>query len=155
MNIRRIQAADLPAIIAITSVAWGEMTLHKLLEDRHGMIGSKGWAERKVEDIKTFCEKNPAQVIVAEEDGGIVGYATFYMEKEDKVGYVSNNAVAPAFRGRGIGTAMNRWILDFFRKEGLRIARVATMSHDIAAQKVYEKQGFKELARTIQYSMEL
>lgn len=50
---------------------------------------------------------------------------------------------------------MTGWIVDHFRKEGLRVAYVMTMAHDIPAQKVYEKLGFKELARTIHYSTPL
>ena len=94
-------------------------------------------------------------MIVAVVDNNVVGYAAFRINKEDKIGNVGNNAVDPAYRGKGVGTAMNKWILDYFRKEGLSIARVETMVHDIAAQKVYEKHGFKELARTIHYSMSL
>lgn len=155
MHIRGMQKMDLDRIVEITRIAWGNMTLYKLLEDRHGMIGHKGWSERKVDDVKSFCEKNPSHVIVAIQDNTVVGYATFRIDKEDEMGYVNNNAVDPAFQGRGIGSAMNRWIVDHFRKEGLRVARVSTMEHDIAAQKVYEKQGFKELARTVHYSMRL
>ncbi len=77
------------------------------------------------------------------------------MIKEDSMGYVLNNAVDPAFQGKGIGTALNRWILDHFRDQGIKIVRVTTLEKDRAAQRVYEKNGFKELARSIHYSKEL
>ncbi len=155
MTIREMQQTDLDRIIEITRIAWGDMTIHKLMEDRHEMIGNRGWNERKVDSVRSFCEKNPSNVIVAVENNLVVGYASFHIDKKDEVGHVGNNAVAPTFQGRGIGTAMNRWIIDHFRKEGLRVACVFTMAHDHAARKVYEKQGFKELARTIHYSMRL
>ena len=155
MIIRKMYPGDINRIIEITALAWGCMTLHKLMENRHGMIGNKGWNERKTHEVKSFCEKNPSLVIVAVENDRIKGYASFRIDKEDKLGHIGNNAVDPAFRGKGIGTAMNRWIVDYFRREGLRVARVATLAHDIAAQKVYEKQGFEEFARTIYYSLRL
>ena len=153
--IRKMQTDDLAAIVAITGEAWGDYTLHKLLEDRHGVIGGKGWKERKIADIRGFCEAQPENVLVAEENGQVVGYATFSVNKEDAVGHVQNNAVDPRFQGKGIGTMLNKQVIDHFRTIGLRIARVATMEHDKPAQRVYEKQGFKEIARSIHYSMEL
>ena len=155
MTIREMQAGDLERIGEITKFAWGEMTLHRLMEDRHGMIGKRGWAERKVESVRAFCERNPSRTIVAVEDDQVVGYATFKINKEDGVGEVGDNAVDPAFRGRGIGTAMNKRIMELFETEGLRVACVSTLAHDLAAQKVYAKHGFQEIARTIHYTRAL
>jgi len=155
MDIRNMKADDMGRIIEITNVAWNEFTLYKLLEDRHGIIGNKGWQQRKETDIRAFCKNNPSNVIVAIEEGKVVGYACFTINREDSVGQVSDNAVDPAFQGQGIGGAMNKWILGYFRKQGLRIAKVSTFEHDKPARHVYEKQGFKEIARSIHYSMEL
>ena len=155
MQIRKMKQDDLDKILEITSVAWGDNTLHKLLEDRHGVIGNKGWKEKKIEDIKYLCRNNMENVIIATEDEKVAGYASFSIDKENSVGNVLNNAVDPASQGKGIGTAMNKWIIDYFREQGLKIAKVTTLAHDKAAQRVYEKQGFKELARSVHYSMEL
>ena len=155
MHIRDMEESDIERIIEITNEGWGEMTVYKLLEDRYGVIGTRDWRTRKVNDVRSFCQTNPSHVIVAVDNGTLLGYAAFSMNKEDSTGYVLNNAVDPSFRGKGIGTAMNRWIVDHFRNEGLRIACVSTLEHDVAAQRVYEKQGFKEVARSIHYSMRL
>ena len=154
--IRKMRPDDLAPILAITAVAWGaDSTLHKLMEDRHGVIGGKGWQERKAGEIRGFCESCPENVLVAEENGTVVGYATFSVSKEDSVGHVSNNAVHPDSQGKGIGTRMNTKIIEIFKKAGVRIVRVSTLECDKAAQRVYEKQGFKEIARGIHYSMNL
>ena len=155
MHIRNMQKSDLGRIVEITAVAWGDMTIHKLMQDRHGVIGNMEWRERKVHEIESLCRVAPANVIVAVQTNTVVGYATFSINKEDKVGYVGNNAVDPSFQGKGIGAAMNRWIVQHFKEEGLRVARVSTMAHDFAAQRVYERRGFKEVARSIHYSLAL
>ena len=155
MQIRKMQQKDMKRIVEITRSAWNENTLYKLLEDRHGLIGNKGWQERKVGDLEDFCRRRPGDVIVAVEGDKVLGYASFGINTEDAVGNVLNNAVDPGFQGRGVGTAMNKWIIDLFRKERLRIAKVITLQHDKAARRVYEKGGFKELARSVHYSMEL
>lgn len=155
MEIRKMKPEDIDRIREITKVAWGEVTMYKLVEDRHGVIGNKRWYERKIEDVENGCKNHPSNVIVTIENNKVVGYATFSIDYNDKVGTVGNNAVDPDYQGRGIGTAMNRWIVDFFRKEGMRIARVSTLLNDKAAQRVYEKQGFKEIARSIHYTLDL
>lgn len=155
MQIREMRQGDVDQIAEITRIAWGNMTLHKLLEDRHGLIGNRDSAARKAQEVKSTCEKTPSNVIVAVEEDAVVGYATFWVNKDDRVGHVGNNAVDPAFRGRGIGTALVGWVLEHFRREGLRVACVSTLAHDLPAQRVYEKHGFKELGRSVHYSMEL
>jgi len=146
---------DIDRIVEITRIAWGEVTMHKLVEDRHGVVGNKRWDERKMEEVESGCRNNPSNVIVAVEENKVVGYATFGIDYNDKIGNIGNNAVDPAYRGRGIGTAMNKWIVDLFRKEGLKIAKVSTLVNDISAQKVYEKNGFKEISRSIHYTLDL
>jgi len=155
MEIRKMKIEDINRILEITRIAWSEATIYKLIEDRYGVIGNKRWYERKIEEIETFCRNYPSNVIVAIEEGKVVGYATYSINYNDKTGIVGNNAVDPAYQGRGIGTAMNKWIVDFFRNEKLKIATVSTLINDIPAQKVYEKNGFKEITRSIHYVLDL
>jgi len=154
VTVRTARPDDLPKIYEITYRAWDGYTLHQMLEERHGVIGGKGWRERKVEEVRRFCERNPEGVLVAEEDGVVVGYATFGMD-EDGVGHVLNNAVDPEHRGRGIGTALVRAVVERLKAEGARILRVTTLESDIPARRVYEKLGFVELARSVHYTMEV
>jgi len=155
MQIRKMKPDDMARIVAITETAWGDVTIHKILEDRYGIIGDKDWKEKKADEIQALFGRIPDNVIVAVEDDKVVGYASFTIDAEDAIGHVQDNAVDPEYQGRGIGSAMNKWVIDHFRSEGVRIVRVGTLLHDKAARRVYEKNGFEELARTIHYSMTL
>ena len=155
MKIRQMKPKDMPRIVAITEVAWGDVTVHKLLEDRYGIIGNKGWKEKKADEVQALFGRIPDNVIVAVEDDKVVGYASFTIDADNQIGHVQDNAVDPEYQGRGIGSAMNKWVIDHFRSEGVRIVRVGTLLHDKAARRMYEKNGFEELARTIHYSMTL
>ncbi|MCM8817913.1 MAG: GNAT family N-acetyltransferase [Candidatus Omnitrophica bacterium] len=155
MEKRKMELEDIDRIVEITRIAWDGVTMHKLLEDSHGVIGDKRWYERKIEEVVNFCKNNPSNVIVAIEEGKVVGCATYIINYNDKIGIVENNAVDVAYQVRGIKTAMNKWIIDFFCKEKLKIAMVSTLANDIPAKKVYEKNGFKEIAHTIHYTLAL
>ena len=146
---------DREAVEFITRVAWAGYSIDQLLENRHGVLGSRDWTEHKTASVLAFCDAHPDLVVVAKVDGKTVGYATFGVDLENETGHVKNNAVDPDYQGRGIGSAMHRFILDTFREIGLRIARVSTLERDEPARHLYEKHGFRELARTIHYSMDL
>ena len=87
------------------------------------------------------------------EDGRVIGYATFYWAPEDRIGEVGNNAVLPAFRGRGIGLALIAETIRIMREWGAEILRVTTFEHDHPARRIYEKLGFREIARSIHFTM--
>jgi len=152
-EIRPFHENDLDDILCMTEAAWEGMTLYHLTEQRHGMIGTVPWHERKRRDIETFCTRYPQQVLVAEEDGRVIGYATFMYEQADGIGMVGNNAVHPDFRGRGIGTTLVMAAIEKLRTLGARVLRVTTLEHDTAARHIYEKCGFEEIARSIHYTM--
>jgi ribosomal protein S18 acetylase RimI-like enzyme len=155
MNIRAYRKDDLSAIARITREGWHGYTVYQLLEDRHGVLGNRLWPEWKTETVVRFCEQHPERVLIAQENGRIAGYATYSTNPETGVGEALNNAVDPAFRGRGIGTALNRAVLDALRNAGMRVARVSTLETDAPARRVYENNGFQEIARTVHYSMDL
>ena len=71
------------------------------------------------------------------------------------MGEVGNNAVAPQYQRRGIATKLLRKVLETFREEGMEYAYVGTLENDVPARRLYEKVGFKELCRSIHYSMKL
>jgi ribosomal-protein-alanine N-acetyltransferase len=103
--------------------------------------------------VVAFCRQHPDQVVVAEDDGRMVGYATFNWSPEDRIGEVGNNAVLPDFRGRGIGTALVAETVRIMKSLGAEILRVSTLEHDYPARRVYERLGFQELARSVHFSM--
>jgi len=155
MQIRKEREADISEIVSLTQMSWEGATIAELLEKKYGIIEGKKWYEYKGKEIENFCKNNLNKVLVAEEDNKIVGYATYYLDKDRKVGTVGNNAVHPDFRGRGIGSALHKSVLEELKKADMKIAVVSTLEVDKPAQHIYEKHGFKELARTIHYSQKL
>ena len=152
--IRLAEPKDLEAILDITRRAWAGSTLHKLLEDRHGVVGGKPWHEHKCDEIRAMCETDWGHVFVHEQDGRVVGYAGWSYEPERRVGEVHSNAVDPDFQGRGIATALITRVVERLREQGARVLIVRTFAENRAARQVYEKMGFTPLVNSVIYSME-
>lgn len=153
--IRPMGPGDLAAIHDITWRGWDGMTVRELIERRHGPLGRKGWRDWKADEVAAGCESHPECVLVAELDGKVVGYATFYFSQAEGCGHVGNNCVDPDYRGHGVGTALNEAVLTRLRELGARIVVVTTLEHDLPARRVYEKNGFAELVRSVTFTLDL
>lgn len=151
--IRGAVEGDLEAILDITKRAWDGVNIAQLREERHGIVGGKRWYEHKCEEIAGGFRRGPQWFIVAELNGRVVGYASFGYIADATVGVVGNNAVDPDFQGRGIGTRLISRVVEILKEKGATVLQVSTLLQDKPAQRVYEKVGFKELARSIHYTM--
>jgi GNAT superfamily N-acetyltransferase len=155
-HIRLAVEADQEAIAEINRHAWsGGITTYELLEQRHGPIDGKPWAEQIVEAAAAHLAQPHVTTFVAERDGQIVGYAAAEMKQVEPpadVGIVSYNAVDPGHQGRGIGTALVRRVVEHLKEQGARVLLVWTLEADEPACRIYERLGFKELTRFIYYS---
>lgn len=155
MQIRQAKIGDIPVIRDITRRAWADVSMAKMYEDKFGMIDGKPWYEHKSGEIEALMHQRPECVIVAIEEDKVVGYATYHINTENSMGMVSNNAVDPDYQGKGIGSALINAVISKIRDAGMRFAIVSTFEHDTAARHVYEKHGFKEIARSIHYTLDL
>lgn len=114
--------------------------------------GLRGGAESsydvRLRDIAARARSS--EVLVAEEGGRIVGCVTFV----DALGEMSESddpdaasirmlAVAGDARGRGVGEALVRECLDRARRAGRARMRLHTEPGMAAAQRIYERLGFR------------
>ena len=150
MTIRKATQRDLDRIYEITVLAFGPYCMAKLREDRYGTIDSAGWDVHKGTSSRNSCAQLMGRVFVAEADGRVVGYSSYHVHELREIGEVGGNAVDPAYQGRGIGTRLvGRAVAAAAGEACVRILYVATMVHDAPARRVYEKQGFQELHRSV------
>lgn len=92
--------------------------------------------------------------VVLTPDGEIIAYAEQWDVAEPHVRRFASVRVHPAHRGRGIGTALNRWVERRAREtldlapEGAQVALGASVvAHHQPAQDVLEALGFKPVRR--------
>ncbi len=84
--------------------------------------------------------KEDARYYVAEEDGRLLGGCGVLMIAGE--GNITNVAIAPEARNRGIGTALLRHLMAEGEREGLTAYTLEVRVSNAAAIHVYEKLGF-------------
>jgi GNAT superfamily N-acetyltransferase len=117
----------------------------------------ESWQERKTKQNHDLFAEHPEWVWVLEKDAEIVGFVTFKIITERRLGIIDNNGILPQYAGKGLGKFMYQHVLDFFRKEGLNVAFVETGLDDphIPARKAYEAVGFDRSAPVVFYWQDL
>lgn len=155
-TIRAYRPQDLPRLLEITAQTFGPVSIDRNMEERLGPFGQGGWAQRKSQAISDDCRVQADGVFVAEStDGQILGYVTTRINGQSRIGWIPNLAVDPAHQGRGLGRALLEHAINFFRQQGMQIAKIETLDQNPVGQKLYPSLGFKEVARQIHFAMRL
>ena len=145
--IRTYRPEDLPTIMDIGNRAW--RGIYKMFREAYGdelfecVVPDETTA--KGNQIKAHCEQRPEWVFICEEDGRIVGFVTFRLNAEKKIGEIGNNAVDPDYQGRGIGSVQYAYVLALFCEEGMAYAMVGTGLDEAhaPARAAYDRVGFE------------
>lgn len=104
------------------------------------------WKASHEKYLRSLCENESEKdrLLVAEENGIVVGFIHYELNCEGQCGKIGLNAVHPGHQQKGVATMMYRRVLDIMRTAGMKYAHVDTggdPSH-AAAQAAYEKFGF-------------
>ena len=98
-----------------------------------------------------------SMVVIAEAAGTAVGFATYELDDATRIGTVSDNAVLPEYRGRGIGAQLLARVLRLMEAAGMEFAQVSTGLEEpyTPARRMYERQDFKPNFRSVYYMKKL
>jgi ribosomal protein S18 acetylase RimI-like enzyme len=123
--LRPIAPADYDEAAALDKAAFGD----------HDHIMAHGGIAAMVDEAAEF------RVAERRQDGRLLGYLKLLVCPE-RTGEVRHVAVYPEFQRRGLGEAMMRWALAWFRGQGLRRASVKVLTDNGPAIALYRKLGF-------------
>jgi ribosomal protein S18 acetylase RimI-like enzyme len=144
--VRRATPADLPVIGRLGALLVGE---HHGFDPRRFLAPSRGTPEGYASFIGTQLEAPDAAVLVADDGGGVIGYAYAavegynYMALRGPAGVLHDIIVAPEHRGRGVGRLLLDAALGLFRSRGVPRVVLSTADQNEAAQRLFASMGFR------------
>ncbi len=142
MNLEWGQPADKEAIL-------------KLIAEYHRQEGLRGFHPdamgHVLEDL--FEHKNRGRVLVARQDGGVIGYALVVrrpsFEWASDVAVLDEIFVQGRARERGLGRRMVGFIEEYAAAEGLPAIMLEVAHRNVAAREFYRAVGFDLIDREI------
>lgn len=155
LHIRPYRPEDLPIIREITVEAFDGVSIDQAIEQEFGTINGRDWRWRKGRHVDEDARREPQGIFVAEADGRIVGVITTWQDHEAGIGHVPNLALAPDYRGQGLGRRLIEFALEHFRRSGLTHAKIETVAQNEIGNHLYRSIGFREVARQVHFSMDL
>lgn len=123
MKIRQADRSDLDALL--------------MLEER--CFGIERFTEPTV---LAFLARDDAFVLVAEDNGRIVGSAMNVFSRSKRLGRIASVAVMSSMRRRGIGQKLVNASEKRFVREGMRSVRLEVSVENMPAIRLYLKTGF-------------
>ncbi|HJX35726.1 MAG TPA: GNAT family N-acetyltransferase [Dehalococcoidales bacterium] len=135
LEIRRYQDADNPAVWELH---------HRALEATGAYFPGK-WND-DIDDIQNHYLNNGGEFLVGILDGKIVCMGAF-RRKSDTLAEIKRMRVLPEYQRRGLGQAILNQLEAKAILLGYRELCLDTTTLQIAAQKMYEKNGFTEVRR--------
>lgn len=118
------------------------------LEKLERICFSRPWSRKMLaEELENEC----AAFLVAEDaaTGQVVGYAGLLVVADE--GYITNVAVFPAYRRRGIATQLIQVFINFAKGNRLAFLTLEVRPGNAAAIALYQGFGFKEVGRRKNY----
>ena len=108
---------------------------------------AEGWLGEDYFALQSFYLSDPTGCFLAELSGRPVGIgiATSYGQS----GFIGELIVRPEDRGKGIGTALLRYSVDYLRRRGARTIYLDGMPKAVP---LYERNGFRKICRSLRFS---
>jgi GNAT superfamily N-acetyltransferase len=156
MQIAPYNPHQLDAVIHLSLRAWAPVfdSIQTAIDlDVYQAFYPDGWRVSQQKAIEDVCAAEDTHVWVAirsnhDSEGTdtdlIVGFVAVKLHQESSMGEIYMIAVDPDFQGRGIGSALIEFALNWMREAGMSIAMVETGGDPghAPARHTYEKAGF-------------
>jgi ribosomal protein S18 acetylase RimI-like enzyme len=144
--IRRATPADLQRLGRLGALLVEE---HHAFDPRRFLAARPGTPEGYASFMSTQLEDPDKAVLVADDNGDVIGYAYAaaegydYMALRGPAGVLHDVIVAPEHRGRGVGRLLVEAALAFLRSSGVPRVVLSTAERNEAAQRLFASMGFR------------
>jgi GNAT superfamily N-acetyltransferase len=146
MRIEPYSAEHLDTIVDLSLRAWAPVfvSMQKVLDSDVYHEFYPDWRISQRQAVEATCNAADMHVWVAIEAGSTVGFVAVKLHPESSMGEIYMVAVDPDVQGKGIGSALVAFALDWMRDANMSIAMVETGGDPghAPARRTYEKMGF-------------
>lgn len=148
MQIEPYNPQHLDAIIRLSLRAWTPVfdSIQQVMDTEvYQVFYPDNWRVSQQKAVEDVCTDSDTNVWVAKDADLTVGFVAVKLHPEDSMGEIYMVAVDPDFQGRGIGTDLIEFALNWLKNAGIAIAMVETGGDrgHAPARKTYEKAGFR------------
>lgn len=149
MHIEPYEPRHLDAVVDLSLRAWAPVfdSIRKSLDpDVYDVFYPDHWSVSQRKAVEDVCASEDTSVWVAIDADSTVGFVAVKLHSEDSMGEIHMVAVDPDYQGRGIGSALTEFALDWMRNAGMSLAMVETGNDPghAPARYTYEKAGFRQ-----------
>jgi ribosomal protein S18 acetylase RimI-like enzyme len=144
--VRRATPADLALIGRLGALLVEE---HYDFDPQRFLAARPGTPEGYASFMSAQLEDADVAVLVADDDGDVIGYAYAavegydYMALRGPAGVLHDVIVDPGHRGRGVGRLLLNATLEIFRSRGVPRVVLSTAERNEAAQRLFASMGFR------------
>jgi ribosomal protein S18 acetylase RimI-like enzyme len=144
--IRRAAAGDLAAVGRLGAAL---LRAHYDFDPQRFIQGGPDAEDGYAWFLGTQLDRSDSLVLVAEEDGDVVGYLYAgieprnWKELREEAGFVHDILVHEDNRGAGIAQLLMDGALAWFRERGMPRALLWTAARNTPAQRLFERLGFR------------
>lgn len=160
MSVRKFKDEDLETVIALANTAWKPINRYsrEALGDKIAdLLRPAGDDVSKGITVRAQIAEHPENFFVCEEGGKVVGFIGCSLDFESKIGTIGHNAADKTCGIKGIGQQLYKAVLDYFRANGMKAAKVFTGLDEAhaPARRAYQRAGFNKSLEHVTYYMEL
>lgn len=158
MDMRPYCSEDLEKVMDIANIAWQpirKMSRETLGDTIADLLNPAGDDKSKGLQVKDQIDSGAYKIAVCEHEGALVGFITYAVN--GVFGEICNNGALTSTGLKGIGQTMYKYVMEEFRKAGVKVVKVTTgldWAH-APARRAYERAGFKKHLDSTTYYMEL
>src|SRR3989344_1477628 len=101
--------------------------------------------EASLSELQAIISDKNVALIVAMDDGKIVGMATLYIitKFSKRNGHVEDVVVDGEYRGQGLGEKIMQALINLARSEQVKTLHLTSRPERVAGNKLYQKLGFE------------
>jgi ribosomal protein S18 acetylase RimI-like enzyme len=148
LTIREAPAEEEGAVVDLICRAFEPITMFRRIEEKLGPFNRRSWKER----LRARTEKSVGiRTVLVGIDGRsqIVATALGGYDPAFRLAFLDMLAVEPECHGQGCGREMVRAFEEWAREQGAEAAHLDCLTDNDAGNKLYEAEGYSEVARQI------